>query len=480
MMAQGKIEVIEEHENKIRWYHIDKSTITSKLANFFLGAKCSSYEPYMIIFLLSIGLTPMQAGVIGGFRLVGTITGGIFWGFLADCKKQYRLVLAIVSAGSVITMGLQPLLSLWFGDKRNNVCPKKSHTELASKIFINETKKINTTMSMELFTDQNNNFLFYIMFAINVISKFFESAHFGFTDSGVMEKCRELPHKPDYGKQRMFLSVGWVAVILVSNIFVDYFPKSSISCYAAVFVTHGMFTIPFFIASFILYKGLKFETELVGTNKENVITICWKIFGVDTFIFMITIMIMGVGQSFYIGFTFLLLKEMKGPTVINGISIAASSSSAIIGFCFGSFFVQKLRGTWLATLVGCLSYVVRFTAMAYVENAWLIPLIQTLQFSCSGLHLYAAVIHIKKISPPQVRTTMYSLMNTIYFGAGFLLANVIGAEIYDKHNAKLLFKVASLITFAWSIIILCYLALKMRVSYTKKEDKFCDEKLLTI
>ena len=479
-MAQGKLEVIKKHENTKRWYHIDKSTITSKLANFFLGAKCSSYEPYMIIFLLSTGLTPMQAGIIGGLRLVGTIIGGIFWGFLADCKKQYRLVLAIVCAGSVITMGLQPFLSLWVGEKWSNVCPKKSHIELAGKILSNETKKINTTMPMKLFTDQNNNFLFYVMLAINIISKFFESAHFGFTDSGVMEKCRELPHKPDYGKQRMFLSVGWVAGILVSNMFVDYFPKSSISCYTAVFVTHGMFTIPFFITSFILYKGLKFETELVGTNKESIITIFWKIFGIDTFIFMMTVMIMGVGQSFYIGFTFLLLKEMRAPTVINGISIAASSSSAIIGFCFGSFFVRKLRGTWLATLIGCLSYVVRFTAMAYVENPWLIPLIQTLQFSCSGLHLYAAVIHIKEISPPQIRTTMYSLMNTIYFGAGFLLANVIGGEIYDKHNAKFLFKVASLITFAWCIIILCYIALKTRVSYTKKEDKSCGEKLISI
>ena len=480
-MAQGKFEIMEEYENKRRWYHIDKSTITSKLTNFFLGAKCSSYEPYMIIFLLSIGLTPMQAGVIGGLRLVGTIIGGIFWGFLADFKKQYRLVLAIVSAGSVVTMGLQPLLSLWVGDKRNNVCPKKSYIKFSSKIFIiNATKKINTTMSMELFANQNNSFLFYVMFAMNVISKFFESAHFGFTDSGVMEKCRELPHKPDYGKQRMFLSVGWVAGILVSNMFVDYFPKSSISCYTAVFVTHGMFTIPFFITSFILYRGLKFETEFAGTNRESIIRICWKIFGIDTFIFMMTIMVMGVGQSFYIGFTFLLLKEMRAPTVINGISIGASSSSAILGFCFGSFFVRKLRGTWLATLIGCFSYVVRFTAMAHVENPWLIPLIQILQFSCSGLYLYAAVIHIKEISPPQIRTTMYSLMNTIYFGAGFLLANVIGGEIYDKHNAKFLFKVASLIIFTWCIIISCYIALKARTSCTKKKDKLCDEKLISI
>lgn len=61
----------------------------------------------MIVFLMSIGLTPVEAGLIGGIRLIGGVIGGVFWGFVADYKKQYRIIIGIVCIGSIVVMSFE-------------------------------------------------------------------------------------------------------------------------------------------------------------------------------------------------------------------------------------------------------------------------------------------------------------------------------------------------------------------------------------
>ena len=199
----------------------------------------------MIVFLMSIGLTPVEAGLIGGIRLIGGVIGGVFWGFVADYKKQYRIITGIVCIGSIAVMSLQPLLSVWIGDKKKNTCQNTAEHTNTSTFGGNFTKQNKTVTPEQSAHIPSSNILFYAILLLKVISKFFKGPHIPFTDSGAVEKCRMLPHKPNFGNQRMFGAVGFAAGIMISNVFLDHFPKASVSCYTAIFIAYGILTTAF-------------------------------------------------------------------------------------------------------------------------------------------------------------------------------------------------------------------------------------------
>ena len=455
-----------------KWQYVDQYTLVVKLTYFLLGAKTSSFEPYMIVFLVSIGLTPVEAGLIGGIRLIGAVIGGVFWGFVADYKKQYRLIIGIVCIGSIVTMGLQPLLSVWIGDKEKNICQytaKHTNTSTFGGSFTKQNKSVTSEQSTQI---SSSNILFYAILLVNVISKFLEGPHISFTDSGAVEKCRILPHKPNFGSQRMFGAVGFAAGIMISNIFVDHFPKSSVSCYTAIFIVYGILTSAFSFSILTLYEGLTFEDESTKSDGVDILKKLWKIGNIDAVMFFTTVLVMGTEQGFYIGFTFVLLKEMGAPTIINGLSIAAASLTCIGSFLFGSAIIQKLGGTWYTILMCCFTYFLRFISMAYTQNPWLMPLIQTFQSTSFAIFTISAVFHVKEISPPEVRTTVYSIMNTLHYGLGCLLANIIGGNIVASKDTRFLFRMACLIALLWSILLALYFTfLRIKGIFERKELK---------
>ena len=142
-------------------------------------------------------------------------------------------------------MSLQPLLSVWIGDKKKNICQNTAEHTNTSTFGGNFTKQ-NKTVTPEQSTHiPSSNILFYAILLLKVISKFFKGPHIPFTDSGAVEKCRMLPHKPNFGNQRMFGAVGFAAGIMISNVFLDHFPKASVSCYTAIFIAYGILATAF-------------------------------------------------------------------------------------------------------------------------------------------------------------------------------------------------------------------------------------------
>ena len=97
------------------------------------------------------------------------------------------------------------------------------------------------------------------------------------------------------------------------------------------------------------------------------------------------------------------------------------------------------------------AYFIRFIAIASVENPWLVPLIQTLQSFCYGLFLTAAVLHIKNIARPEIRTTMYAIINSLHFGVGVIIANTLGGKLYKNYSGKNLFIIASMTALMWAV-----------------------------
>ena len=458
-----------EDLSKRKWYSIDTSMIVPKMAFACSSATFSCVEGYLLLILISVGLDPVDAGLVGGLRFIGGFIGGNIWGLIADHKKCHRLVLFIVCAGALLSMGAQPFLILWFGKKSGNMCPVTNSSLLSGNSTVEKGNVYETI---------NERHLFYAMLIVNSMVKIFDSAHKGFIDSGVIERCRINPRNPNFGFQRMFGSAGYGTGILAANIFVDNFPKTSVSCYTAVFIVYIVFTVALLILTQILFRGLTFASEGKKEQKKvNAWKLLMKTLDGHVCLFLLTVLMMGIQQSFYINFTFLLLKEMNAASIIYGLNIAVGSVASASFFFAGRYIIEKIGGTWPAMISGTFAYFFRFLAISYTKNPWLIPLIQTLQSFCFGLFLTAAVLHIKKITLPEIRTTMYSIMNSLHFGVGIIIANILGGKLYKEYGGKKLFLAASMAALIWAIIVTLYFLIFVKFKVFDKNFSKVDSKL---
>ena len=450
-----KIENSEDLLRKGKWYHINTSMLTSKGLNFFYGGKYSSYEPYIILFLISIGLDPVQAGFIGGIRLIGTIAGGFLWGIIADSKKCYRAIIVITSLGNIVTMMLQPLVSLWIGKPEYNKCPRESIPVINFTIRAN-----NKTLALTPHRDPNE-FLFYMILFINILQKLFESCHPGFADSGVMEKCRSQPNQPNFGFQRMFGPIGFTSAILITNLVLDYFPEAGITCYTAIFLMNSLFSIGYLINGCMVFTGLKFNIKAEKRSK-GVMQKLKKALSFHMLFFLLTVLVMGILYGVFINFTSVLVTEIDAPSIINGLSFAVSGIAAMLAYVFGTWMINFVHGTWNSLFLCFFSYFFRFLAMYYLRNPWLIPLLQIFHGLGYGLFMITCINHIKDCFEPAIRTTMYSVFNTLHTGVGVIIVNIAAGKIYKDFNARILFLMASLLALMWCMFLLIYiLALKL-------------------
>ena len=444
-----------------KWYFIDSSMIVSKLGFLCVAATFASTEPYLLLILISVRLDPVDAGLVGGLRFIGGFIGGNIWGFIADYKKCHRLVLLIVCSGALLSMAAQPFLILWLGTNAGNTCSKPN----TNHSFGNSTLvkgKINKTT--------NEKHLFYAMLMVNFMVKFFDSAYRGFLDSGVVERCHINPRKPNFGFQRMFGAVGSAFGIVTSNIFVHYFPEAPVSCYTGVFIAYIIFALALLLLTQLLFRGLTFTVEENSNDqKVNIWKLLLRTMDGRACFFLATVLMMGIQQSFYVNFTFLRLKEMNAPSLIYGLNMAVAALASAAFFIFGDLIIVKVGGNWPAMIACVFAYFIRFLAIASVENPWFIPLIQLLQAFCYGLFLTAAVLHVKSIARPEIRTTLYTIMNSLHFGVGIIIANTLGGKLYKDYGARNLFLIASLTALVWTIISILYFIIFVKFKFLGKE-----------
>ena len=166
---------------------------------------------------------------------------------------------------------------------------------------------------------------------------------------------------------------------------------------------------------------------------------------------------MGILSGVFLNFTSVLVADIDAPSMINGLSYAVSGISTMLSYVFGAWMINILRGTWNSLFLCFFSYFVRFLTMYYLRNPWLIPLLQLLHGLGYGLFMISCIHHIKDCFETEIRTTMYSVFNTLHFGVGFIIVNIAAGKIYKEFNARILFLMASLLALMWAIFILVYI-----------------------
>ena len=173
--------------------------------------------------------------------------------------------------------------------------------------------------------------------------------------------------------------------------------------------------------------------------------------------FFATILFVGTVHAVYLSFLFVLLKEIKCPNFVMGLCMAVAAFSSMFGIKSSGTMIHLLGGTFPVLCLGTFTWCVRFLAYYFMIEPYIVLPVHLLHFFCFGMFVATSAIHIRKTCAPDIYSSMFGIFNGLFFGAGFVLGNVIGGNMVMEFGVRMLFLVFSVASALWTAIMLLYI-----------------------
>ncbi|XP_057317758.1 major facilitator superfamily domain-containing protein 6-like [Hydractinia symbiolongicarpus] len=459
--------------------------IPAKICYFAINGSLACFLPYLTVFLYSVGLSITQCGIILGTRTVFSLLIIPCLGVIADRFRRKKLILlTLITLTAAVAVPLP-----WVA------------------------KAANANLKVE---NSGGEKLFFAMFFMLSLSAIFGIAAVGFIDSATMHLVKKYEGEATFGYQRVFGAAGFVTLSFLAGFLSDRFQIKGVSKYAVAFLLDFPILFTAFVAVIFLDQSVheigKNETKYTPTQilkvrkerrkikvdenkiyltfednkeKENcpivpkehktsviktVLTTCWQFKVI--FFFIITAH-MGINFSLINGFQAIFMEKEIGTTkTVIGIATALSPVSEILAFPVSAKLIKLFGGTYPSIIIATFSYCLRFLFMSFVVEQYLMLPIQFLQFFGFAIFWAAAVEHTNHISPMKISVTMFSIITSLYYSLGNIIASIVGGIIYDKYGGRWLFRISSIncAFMTCSIILYFFLYERKNTNKLKAED----------
>lgn len=435
-----------------------KIFLPAKLCYFGFEASLGCIIPFLTVFLTSIGLSVTQSSLIAGFRTVASLILSPFLNAIADRTDRHKTIL-LLEIVATISVAL-PLP--WIAQTLDETLATTNVTAGNGTAIENN---LSPTSSWILFT--------VMLLMTSFLSVLFMSTA-GFLDSAIMGLVAKHKSKTTFGNQRVFGSIGVASGSFFSGLLSDKFHLPEVSRYSPVFfVLLPHFLILFIAALFLEHSPVKpkkvlprafkrydtFDEEEVKRSSsgksvlQSTLSVCkqWQVI----FVFIITVN-NGINYATIPGFLSMHLTSIGSSRTEMGLAASIASMSAVVAFPISSRIMNLLGGAFPAFVVATFSYAVRYLIMGVVKIPSIIIAVQTLHSLGFALFWVALVEYIHKVSPLNICTTMFGIVNTLYYSLGILMGNIFGGMIFARYGGEVLFQVLSISSLVMSCFILIY------------------------
>ena len=181
--------------------YVNKDLLICKLFYFFFFAAFGSLYPLLAIYFKQLGMNATQSGILIGFRPFIEFCSAPFWGGVADKTRKWRqLQLFSLFCWIVFTLAMAFV--------------KPAHEKCIGDGNITETDVINfdkdlikPAYSTVFYRREDVKDAFFALLLIIVIGEFFSAPAITFADTVTLSYLGA--DTDNYGRQRMFGSLGW-------------------------------------------------------------------------------------------------------------------------------------------------------------------------------------------------------------------------------------------------------------------------------
>merc|ERR1711962_1982846 len=145
-------------------------------------------------------------------------------------------------------------------------------------------------------------------------------------------------------------------------------------------------------------------------------------------------------------------------------------------FPFTSKLMKCLGGPIPSMIFGVLSFAIQHVVMAYTHVYLIMVLIQLLQAFSFALMWSSLMEQVHIVSPSKIRQTMTLIMQSVYFGLGASLCNMVGGVLYEMSNARTLFLWNGVACGVWACVLVVYYGIKHCIRKKDQEPIIKQEK----
>ena len=409
-----------------------------KVAYVFKLAKFSLYE-YLILFYISIGLNVTQAGNIIGFQNFGGMVGAPLFGLVVDKCKVRRILFLACGILSMVVICFQPILPLLLSGKQGNTCP------------------VNQTLLNDLYSTPSNNpsYLYYSLVVTCIIASLLDSHVMSSIDSSIVQWVKTSPTPSQFSQQRIYGCVGSAFGSISMSLSIKYFPKSDMSCYTGMFITYLSFSLLLLISCYFVFKGLSFQP--IESTQDDVTQVLWQsLKDLNMIMFLLSVLVNGIVQATSFTFILIFLKDLGAPTMLLGISMALGSFCSLFTYYYSAKLMKIANGTFNGICISCFAWSVRCMGVAFLHNPFYVLFTDLLNGLSYSFFILCSMEHIKNTCDPRVLTTITGIVNGLHTYVAYAIASFAGGEIYRKYDGKYLFMGISIMSFVWTMVMLCY------------------------
>ncbi|XP_043492952.1 major facilitator superfamily domain-containing protein 6 [Polistes fuscatus] len=274
--------------------------------------------------------------------------------------------------------------------------------------------------------------------------------------------------RSDYGKQRMWGSIGFGIFGIAAGYLVDIFSEGEFQKdYTCIFFMMLIFMILDIMVSSTLRKKNpecsdepSMLKELLTVAKEpNVWIFGWWCIGAG--------MCTGVVWNFLFWHTENLatISQIKWLKTLQGLLTGIQCFLAELPFNFLSGSILKKFGHINVMSLVLLIYAIRFMAYSVISNPWLFLPLEIFHGPSFGLCWPTMVSYGDKVTPPGTQATIQGLIGAIFEGIGASSGTLLCGWIMDVYGGVITFRVFSVGALVWlSIFWLMQLILRKMYS----------------
>ena len=456
--------------NKAPWYRISIPMIPCKLSYFLLLSKEFVFKMNIVLFLVSIGLTKSQAGLIAGIRLLFVMIGGPIFAMMADKYLIHRYLIALITLVSSCCTITQPLLAYRFGTKSFAYCGQSgsSAQTIFNQTITNVSLSITTTTpTLQYFSNNDQTILFYILLCLNCFQSFFEGGLDAFIDLGVMLRIQQsnardkTNHK--FGIQRLFGEIGTAVGPIIGNEMIEIFSWGDVSCYSVIFIIHLVFLVSYGMSLLWLMHGLdqkptpenacaENEEALALGNEVEVDTIAptdepqnllkdlyRTLRQPEMMMLFFSLFLSGCFFSMYLTFIYPYMKDLEATSLELNFYAISFFIGGVLGFIFSNKMIRFVGGPFKALFLCTLSWIIRLAGVSVTNEPFAVAALQIIQAFNHPITETVCCHFIMDHSPKQVLTTMYGLVNALQYNLTDVAVGPLGGYIYDVYGGKTLF-----------------------------------------
>lgn len=416
---------------------INRKLLVSKVFYFFFWSAYGSFFPLLGVYFKQIGMSPTQSGLLVGCRPLIEFISAPSMGSLAD-RLNIRKIMLLFN----IICWMSFVFPFAFIKPSDNTCHRyillsKNLTELVTQ----ETSEVQQLLKSSnpdepriiphhkgtvVFSEESIHNVFWLLLFLSLVGEFFACPATTLADTATLSNLGE--EKEKYGRQRMFGSLGWGSAMLVVGLVIDRMPSyvvcgvtiSNDYTYSFYFFL-GYMIIALFVSTRFTFRNEQEENVVVGTPKDVA-----KIFmEMKNIVVIFVAFYAGLGMGLARVFLFWHLEDLGAPPTLFGLSSALDHIAETVTYFFTETIINVV-GHVEVICIGLMANFIRFIAISYLVNPWLILPLDILQgFAHAGVWA-ALTSYLGRAAPPGYRAAVQGILQGFYYGLGRAVGAIVG------------------------------------------------------